>query len=64
MQAETIGEISRHIELAAADMDLAFGGLAEGNDAWIEAVDERAEREEIERASWANIQTVVHGVAF
>ena len=46
------------VELAAADVDLALGGLAERDDARIQAVDQRAERQEIQRAVLGNVQTV------
>jgi hypothetical protein len=47
---EAVGQVGGAIELTAADVDLAFGRLAEGNDARVEAMDQRAERDEIQRA--------------
>jgi hypothetical protein len=44
------------IELAAADVDVALGRLAERDDARIQAVDERAEGQEIQRAFLRNVQ--------
>ena len=62
VQAEAIRQVGGTVELAAADMDVAVGGLAERDDARIEAVDERAERQEIQRAFFRNVQTFAHGV--
>ena len=41
--AKTIRKVGRHIELAAADVNLAFGCLAEGYDPRIEPVHQRAQ---------------------
>ena len=60
VQAEAVGEIGRHVEFAAADMDVAMGRLAEGDDAGIEAMDQGAKGEEIEGAVRADIQAVFH----
>ena len=49
-QAETIGQVGGAIELAAADVNLAFGRLAERDDPRVQAVDQRAQRQEIQRA--------------
>ena len=52
--------LAAHVELAAADVDLALGRLAERDDARVEAVHQRAERHEIERAVLPNIEAVIH----
>jgi hypothetical protein len=62
VQAETVGQIGRDVELAAADVDVAVGCLAERDDARIQAVDERAEGQEIQRAFLRNVQTSFHCV--
>ncbi|MCX7005752.1 MAG: hypothetical protein NTY53_00580 [Kiritimatiellaeota bacterium] len=41
-------------------MDVAVRRLAERDDARIEAVDQRAERQEVERAIGTDIQTIFH----
>ena len=46
VQPETIGQIGRDIKFAAADVDVAMGCFAEGNDAGIKPMDERAEGQE------------------
>jgi hypothetical protein len=43
LEAEAVGQVGRDVELAAADVDGALGGLAERDDAGVEAVDEGAE---------------------
>ena len=60
LHAEAIGEIGGAIELAAADVDLALGGLAEGDDSRIEAMNQGAERQEIQGAFLSNIETIFH----
>jgi hypothetical protein len=42
-QAETIGEIRRHVKLAAADVDVAMRRFAERDDARVQSMDERTE---------------------
>jgi hypothetical protein len=59
VQAETIGQIGRDIELAAADVDVAMRRFAERDDAGIEPMDEGAERHEIERAGFGNVQALL-----
>src|SRR4051812_25943798 len=41
-------------------MNLAFRRLSEGNDAGVQAMNQRTERKEVERALWANIKSVFH----
>ena len=62
VQAEAVRKIGGAIELAAADVDVALGRLAKRDDARIEAVDERAEGQEIQRAIFGNVQTFAHDV--
>ena len=50
LQAEAVGQVGGHVELAAADVDLALGGLAEGDDARVQAMDQRAQRHQVQRA--------------
>src|SRR5687767_13587228 len=50
LHSKTIGEVGGAIEFAAAHMDGAAGCFAKRNDAWIEAMDQRAEGEKIQGA--------------
>ena len=50
VQAEAVGQVGGHVIFAAAGMHLPFGGFAEGDDAWIDPVIERAKRNQVERA--------------
>jgi hypothetical protein len=43
--AEAVRKVRGAIEFAAADVDPALGGLMEGDDARVETMDQRAERE-------------------
>src|ERR1051326_5904215 len=45
LNLEAIGEVSGDIEFAATDVDVAMRGLAEGNDAGIEPMDQRRSEE-------------------
>ena len=56
-QAEAVRQVRGAVEFAAADVDLALGGLAEGDDARIEAMDQRAQREQVQRAAGWNVET-------
>ena len=47
-ELEAVGEVCGAVEFAAADVDGALAGFAEGNDTRVEPVDEGTEREEIE----------------
>ncbi len=38
-ESEAVRQVGGHVELAAGDVDLALGGLAEGNDSGVEAMD-------------------------
>ena len=60
VEAEAVGEVGGAVELAAGDVDLAARRFAEGDDAGVEAVDERAERDEVQRALLLDVQTVTH----
>src|SRR5437588_1869048 len=60
LHAEAVREVGRAVELAAADVNLALGRLAEGDDARINPVHERAERDEVERTAGKKVQTVFH----
>ena len=52
-ELEAVGEVCGAVEFAAADVDSALIGFAEGDDPWVEPVDEGTEGEEIEGAgSW------------
>ena len=59
-QAEAVGQVGGGVELAAADVDRAGRGLAKRDDARVEPVNERAEREEVESALVGNAQRSVH----
>jgi len=43
LQAKAVGEIGRHVKLAAAHVDLALGRLAERDDARVQPMNQRAE---------------------
>ncbi len=58
-EAEAVGQIRSYIELAAADVDVAFGRFAKRYDAGVEAMNQRAQREEIQRAIRRDGETVV-----
>ena len=60
LQAEAIRQVRGAIELAAAHVDVAFAGFAERDDARVEAVDEGAQREEIQRPLRRNLQGFAH----
>ena len=60
LQAEAVGQVGGDVELAAADVDLALGGLAERDDARIEAMDQGAEGHEVQRAIRTDVQTILH----
>ena len=60
MPAETVRQIGRDVELAAADMDLAGTRLAEGNDAGVQTMHERAEGHQVERALGKNVEPAFH----
>jgi hypothetical protein len=49
-QAKTVGQVRRHVEFAAADVNAALGGLAKRNDARIQAVHQSAERNQVQRS--------------
>ena len=57
---KTIRQVRGDVEFAAADVDLAFGGFAEGNDAGVQPMDQRAQRNEVEASAVRNIQSVFH----
>jgi len=50
LHAEAVRQVGGAIELAAGNVDQALGGFAEGDDAGIQAMDEGAERNEIQGA--------------
>ena len=60
LQAEAIGEVRGDVVLAAGDVDVERAGLAERDDARVEAVDEGAEREEVEVAGVGTDREVAH----
>ena len=62
VQAEAIGEVGGAVEFAAADVDVALGGLAERDDAGIETMDQGAEGQEVQRAFFGDVQTIFHSV--
>jgi len=55
-QPEAVGEVRAGVELAAADVNCAHVRLTERDEAGIEAVHERAERQEIQGATGRNLQ--------
>ncbi len=59
--AEAVGEIGGDIELAATDMDAAFGCLAEGDDTGIEAVHQGTQRQKIQRGILGDGQSGTQG---
>ena len=60
LQAEAVRQVGGDVELAAADMDLALGRLAKGDDSRVQAVDQGTERYEVQSAVRTNFQTHVH----
>ena len=60
LHSEAVREVRGHIEFAAAHMDLALARLAERNDTWIQAMNQSAEGQQVERAIGADIQTIAH----
>ena len=59
-KTETIREVGSHVEFAAADVDLAFGGFAKWDDSRVEPMDQGAERQKVQRPGSRNIQAVLH----
>src|SRR5206468_11313811 len=59
-QPEAIRQIGGDIKFRAADMDLAFRRFAERDDTGVQPVDQSAERQEIQRSLWRNVQPVFH----
>jgi len=49
VEAEAVGEVRRAVKLAAADVDVAVRGFAERDRTRVEAVDESAEGQEVQR---------------
>ncbi len=45
--AEAVRQIRGHVELTAADMNLAFGSLAKRDDPRVQPVDQSAERNKV-----------------
>ena len=64
LHAEAVGEVGGDVKFAAADVNLALGRLAERDDAGVEPMDEGAERDEVQRAVRADVQTILHGNLF
>ena len=60
LQAEAVGQVGGDVKLAAADVDLALGRLAERDDARVQAVDEGAEGHKVQRATLTDIQAMLH----
>ena len=56
LEPEAIGQIGGDVELAAADVDVAFRGLAERDDAGVQAMHQGAERQEIQRPAGGNFE--------
>ena len=61
-EIEAIGEIGRHIELAAGNMDIAMSCLAEGDNARVKSMHQSPERQKIQSAVWADVQNLFHVV--
>ena len=55
-EPETVREIGRAVEFATADMDLQTAGLAKGNRTGVEAMDHRAEGQEIDFTGTGNLE--------
>ncbi len=60
IQAEAIRQIRGTVELTAAHVNLAFGRFAERDDARIQPVDQRTDRNKVQCAFLTNIKTVFH----
>ena len=63
LEPERIREVRRAVELAAAHVNRALGRLPKRNQARVEAMDEGAERYEIERGVLPQVQAVRHECA-
>jgi hypothetical protein len=50
VHAEAVRQVGGHVELAAADVDAALGRFAEGDDARIEPVHQRAQGDQVQGA--------------
>ena len=61
-ETEAVGEVRGDVELGAAHVDLALRRLAERDNARVETVVERPERDEIECGSRLYIQPISHGI--
>ena len=61
LEAEAIAEVGRRVELSARHVDVDASGLSVGRAPRVEALDEPAQRDEVElaRARRGEIQTVV-----
>ena len=60
LQAEAVGEVGGDVELAAADMNLALGGLAEGDDAWVQTMNQGAQGHQVQSASRRDLKRKTH----
>ena len=60
LHAEAVRQVGGAVELAAADVDLALGGLAEGDDAGVQTVHQCAQGNEIQRGIRTDVQTMTH----
>src|ERR1039457_4625192 len=62
--AETIRQIGGDVVLPAADVNLALGRLTKWNHAGIQAVNQRAERQQVEGAVLTNYKRFAHDIPF
>ena len=63
LEAEAVRQVGGAVEFAAAHVDLAFGGLAKGDDTGVQPMDQGAQGDEVQCAAWGNIQTMIHKLA-
>src|SRR5439155_3345783 len=60
LEAEAVRQVGGDVELSAADMDTALGRFAERDDSWVQAVDKRAQRHQVQRAGRRYSQSILH----
>ncbi len=60
LSSKAVGQIGGAVELAAAHVDVAAAGLAKGDDAGIQPMDQRAQRQKIQITRSRNVESVFH----
>jgi len=62
IEAKAVRQVGRHIKFAAAHVNLAMCRLAERNNAGVQTMDQRAQRQKVQRALVTNLQTIAHAI--